>query len=298
MKKKLILIISVLLMVCMLATVFAGCKSAAEKEKEYYEQSIADVKQHSTTLTTLMDKALSKGWTASFVYAYTYYEKEITRGSKQVAGWPDDNDQKVKFMAFDIDYTNSQNYTVKTIVFKETDRDFYVKNIDSKKYREKFKQEKTLEYKVVDGKSSGELNDGFNPIEFMIANTDNTMLNENALSASDNFRIYTHFMRIDTREVYDGENNKISRAINEENDKKYWKGYGEDISYNWENVYGMNNNRLTVLYNKSKQRINSIEFYNEKIISYYTKNNEVDKSLVLKADVIAFEEMVVEFEYK
>lgn len=59
----------------------------------------------------------------------------------------------------------------------------------------------------------------------------------------------------------------------------------------------MNNNRLTVLYSKGKNRINSLEIYNENIISYFTKNNNVDKSLVLKADVIAYTEMVVEFKY-
>lgn len=306
MKKKLVLIVSLLLMTTLLAMLFVGCKSDAEKEKEYYEESIASVKENSQKLTELMDKAFGRAWSSSFVYAYTYYEKEITRGSKEVAGWPDDNKQMVKFMAFDVNYTDSQNYTIKTIVFKDTDRDNYVKNITSKKYREKFTLEKTLEYKVENGNATGELNEGFNPIEYMLLNTNEEYLNANPLSASDNFRIYlndsfklsNHFMRIESRAVYDAEGNVINIEANNASEKNYWSGYGEDISYNWDNVYGMDNNRLTVLYTKGSKTIDSLEIYNEKILAYYTQNNQVDKSLVLKADVVAFEEMVVEFNYK
>ena len=104
-------------------------------------------------------------------------------------------------------------------------------------------------------------------------------------------------MRIESRTVYGEDYAPITRKVNEESEYKYWKNYGDDISYNWDNVYGMNNNRLTVLYSKGKNRINSLEIYNENIISYFTKNNNVDKSLVLKADVIAYTEMVVEFKY-
>ena len=89
----------------------------------------------------------------------------------------------------------------------------------------------------------------------------------------------------------------ISRAFNDESNKAYWSNYGEDISYNWDNVYGMDNNRLTVLYSKGKNRINSLEIYNEEIISYYTKKDKVNPQLVLKADVVRYHEMVVEFEY-
>ena len=60
----------------------------------------------------------------------------------------------------------------------------------------------------------------------------------------------------------------------------------------------MDNNRLTVLYTKGSQKVDSVEIYNENILAYYTENNKVDKSLVLKADVVAFEEMVVEFDYE
>lgn len=306
MKKKLILIVSVLLIVSVFVTAFAGCKSDEEKENEYYTENVAAVKENSAKLTNLMDKVFGKSWTTSFVYAYTTYSKEITRGSKESAGWPDDNEQVVNFMAFDIDYTDSQNYTIKTIVFKETSRDNYVKNIDSKKYREKFEQVKTLEYSLTNGVASGELNEGFNPIDFLMANTNEENINANALTASDNFRLYlndsfklsNHFMRIETRAVYDGAGKTITRDQNVAEEYAYWSGYGEDISYKWDNVYGMDNNRLTVLYTKGNQTVDSVEIYNEDILAYYTQNNKVDKSLVLKADVVAFEEMVVEFNYK
>lgn len=305
MKKKLILVVSLVLTICILLTAFVGCKSDEEKEKEYYAENDAAVKTHTETLTTLMDKVLSTSWKSSFVYAYTYYSKEITRGSTSVKGWPDDNDEMTAFMAFDVEYTDSQNYTIKTIVFKDVKREDYVKYIDNKNYREKFEQEKTLEYSLVNGQPEGELNEGFNPIDFIIANINAEYILANGLTASDNMRFYLNdsfklsdrFMRIETRAVYDGNGNVVTRDANASAEKKYWTGYGEDISYDWNQVYSMDNDRLTVLYTKKNQKVDSVEIYNEDILSYYTQNNDVDKSLVLKADVIGFAEMVVEFDY-
>lgn len=253
------------------------------------------------------------------------FGSSIQRGSKEEAGWPvkeikydangkvidskdkkteaaytvkNSTDQYVYFMAFDVDFKSLENYTVKTTVFKDVKRSDYIANIGKKKYREKFEIEKELEYKVENGVASGELNLFLNPIEIIKSNTDKETIRENGIAASDNFRIYTHFMRIESRTVF-GEDmiTPITRELNDASDKMYWTNYGDDISYNWDNVYGMNNNRLTVLYSKGKNRINSLEIYNENILAYYPKNNNVDTSLVLKADVVAFTEMVVEFKY-
>ena len=211
------------------------------------------------------------------------FESPIKRGSKEEAGWPvkeagrnDDEkytvknstDQYVYFMAFDVDFKSLENYAVKTTVFKETKRSNYIANIGKKKYREKFEIEKELEYKVENGVASGELNMFLDPIAIIKMNTDKETIRENGIAASDNFRIYTHFMRIESRSVF-GENGlHITRELNDASDKKYWSNYGDDISYNWDNVYGMNNNRLTVLYSKGKNRINSLEIYNENILAY------------------------------
>ncbi len=201
-------------------------------------------------------------------------------------------------MYFEINYTNADNYTVKTTTFEDADRKTYYDNKDKvKNYEKKFKVLDKLTYEVKDGVSSGTLADGFNPIDFIKANTDGETISENGLSASDNFRIYTHFMRIESRQVFDKDGTVIPRAFNDESNKAYWSNYGEDISYNWDNVYGMDNNRLTVLYSKGKNRINSLEIYNEEVISYYTKKDKVNPQLVLKADVVRYHEMVVEFEY-
>lgn len=296
-----------MLVICVLVTAFAGCKSAEEKEKEYYAENDAALKTHTATLTTLMDKVFAKSWKSSFVYAYTYYSKEITRGSTSVKGWPDDNEEMTAFMSFDVNYTDAQNYTVKTTVFKDVTREDYVKHIDSKNFKEKFTVEQTLEYTIVDGQPTegSQLHEGFNPIEFIIANINAEYLLANGLTASDNMRFYLNdsfklsnrFMRIESRAVYDEAGNIVTRDMNSAAEAKYWTSFGEDISYKWDKVYGMDNDRLTVLYTKKSQTVDSIEIYNEDILSYYTQNNDVDKSLVLKADVIAFEEMVVEFDY-
>ncbi|MBD5099886.1 MAG: hypothetical protein HDT29_01085 [Clostridiales bacterium] len=260
----------------------------------------------------------------------------IQRGSDKEPGWPEketkydkdgirivdpkkevaytvknSTDQYVFFMAFDVDFKSLNDYTVKTTVFKDVKRSDYIANIGKKKYREKFEIEKELEYKVENGVASGELNMFLDPIAIIKMNTDKETIRENGIAASDNFRIYTHFMRIESRTVF-GENGlPITREVNDASygeyydeskqktvyEKKYWNGYGDNISYNWNNVYSMNNNRLTVLYSKGKNKINSLEIYNEEILAYFTKNNNVDTSLVLKADVVAFTEMVVEFKY-
>ena len=307
MKKKLILIVSFMLTVCILMTVFVGCKSAEEKEKEYYAENDAAVAEHTETLNTLMDKLFATGWKSSFVYAYTYYSKEITRGSTSVKGWPDDNEEMTAFMAFDVEYTDSQNYTIKTTVFKDVKREDYVKHIDNKNYREKFTVDKTFEYKLINGEptADSQFNEGFNPIEFIFVNINSEYILANGLTASDSMRFYLNdsfklsnrFMRIETRAVYDSSGNVVTRDANAAAEKKYWTGYGEDISYDWNQVYSMDNDRLTVLYTKKNQQVDSLEIYNEDILSYYTQNNDVDKSLVLKADVIGFAEMVVEFDY-
>ena len=308
-KKRILFITSIVLLVVMACCMFAGCKSAAEKEKAYWEKVDKAVTKNVGTLTTLTDKLLGRAWSASFMYAYTYYgiEKDgvitpntVTRGDKNNKGWQDKSSEFVHFMYFEVNYKDKDNYTIKTTTFKDTDRKTYYANKDKpKKFGKKFTKLEDLTYELKDGVESGKLpeDNQLNPIEIIKAYTDKEYITENGISASDNFRIYTHFMRIESRQVYSAEG-VVTKALNEDSKKAYWTGYGEDISYNWDKVLGMTNNRLTVLYSKGKSKINQLEIYNENIISYYTKNNKVDTSLVLKADVIAYDEMVVKFEYK
>ncbi len=333
MKRKIFVVTSIILIIGVMFTALVGCKSAAEKEKEYYDKCAATVEASTERLASLTDEVFNKSWTSSFVLATTYYktsverkykdgreekfviENPIKRGSKEEAGWPvkevvkDDyteknsTDEYVTFAAFDVDYNSKDDYTIKTTVFEEVEKGDYIKNISKKNYREKFTVKKELEYTYKDGVESGELY--VDPISIIKSNTNKEDLRTNGVGASDNFRIYTHFMRIESRKVFGADGIDVTRDINDasvetkdgKEVKKYWNNFGDDITYNWNNVYAMNNNRLTVLYSKGKNRINSLEIYNEGIISYYTKNNNVDTSLVLKADVIRYMEMVVEFKY-
>ncbi|MDE6758192.1 MAG: hypothetical protein K2O95_00345 [Clostridia bacterium] len=333
MKKKIFAITSIMLIIVSLCSLFVACKSAEEKEKDYYETNALAIESATDTLSSLTDEVFSKAWTSSFVLAMTYYKTDsekiysdgttekysngsvygssIKRGSTTEAGWPvkevkpdnadytikNSTDQYVYFMAFDVDFKSLDNYTVKTTLFNDVKRSDYINKISKKNYREKFEIAKEFEYTVKDGVASGELNQGINPIYVIKMSTDKETIRETGIAASDNFRIYTHFMRIESRTVFGANNALITKEVNDESGKIYWQNYGDDITYDWNNVYSMNNNRLTVLYSKGKNKINSLEIYNESILSYYTKNNNVDKSLVLKADVIAFTEMVVEFKY-
>lgn len=306
-RKKFLIITSIVLLVVMTCCFFVGCKSAEEKEKEYYDKVAAAVTKTVGTLDTLTNNLFSKGWSASFMYAYTYYgikendvitPNTVTRGDKDKKGWLKDSSEFVHFMYFEVDYTNESNYTIKTTTFEDTDRKTYYNNKDKvKNFEKKFKVLDKLTYEVKDGAESGVLADGLNPLDVIKIYTDNEIIIKNGISASDNFRIYTHFMRIESRQVY-GEGGSAIEKAKDDAGNVYWTGYGEDISYNWDKVYGMNNNRLTVLYSKGKSRINQLEIYNERVLSYYTEKDKVDTSLVLKADVVAYDEMVVKFEYK
>ena len=321
--KKILLIISILLIAVTFATLLVGCKSSEEKQKEYYEKITKSVEKRVDTLNTLSQNVFDRAWTSKFMFAYTYYgikenvkdedgndlkdengktvtkitPNTVTRGAEDKEGWQSGSSQFVHFMYFEVDYTDMNNYTVKTTTFKDTDRKNYYNN---KSKISKFDKIDELTYTVKDGVEEGELNEGINPIDIIKASVDGETIKANGISASDNFRIYTHFMRVETRQVYDENFNEITKDVNDALDKEsaYWTGYGEDIKYDWNKVYGMSNNRLTVLYNKGKKKINSLEIYNEAIISYYTKQDKVNTKLVLKADVVGYYEMVVEFNYK
>lgn len=307
-KKKFLLITSMLLLIVMTCCMFAGCKSAEEKENAYYDKAAQAVSKSVTTLDNLTTVLFDKTWTANFMYAFTYYRKTnddgsvvndcIVRGDENNAGWPSGANEFVHFIYFEVNFTDKDNYTVKSTAFEDTDRKTYYNNKDKvKNFNKKFKKIDTYTFELKDGSESGQLADEFNPIEFIEANVNKDVITQYGISASDNFRIYTHFMRIESRQVY-GEDGIVTRALNDENQKMYWTNYGDDISYNWNNVYGMNNSRLTVLYSKGKSRINQLEIYNEEVISYFTKKDKVDTRLVPKADVVRYHEMVIEFDYK
>lgn len=310
MKTKRILTVSaVLLLIVTCCCFFVGCKSAAEKENAYYDELATTMEKYADTLNTLTEKVFERSWKANFMYSFTYYRQEkdgvitnncITRGSAESAGWPSGSSEYVHFMYFEVDYTDMQNYTVKTTTFEDTGRKNFYDNKDKpKNYAKKFKQTgDPLTYQVANGVASGTLAEDINPIHLIEANVQKQDLMDYGISASDHFRIYTHFMRFESRQVLNAEGKNVTRAMNTESNGKYWSNYGDDVSYDWNNVYGLNNNRLTVLYSKGKKRINQLEIYNEEVISYYTKKDKVNTQLVLKADVVRYYEAVIEFDYK
>ena len=110
MKKKIFVITSIALIAIMMCGVFVGCKSAEEKEAEFYEKNALAVESATEKLSSLSEDVFSKSWTSSFVLAMTYYktnvertykngeqekfsfggltDSPIKRGSSEVAGWP------------------------------------------------------------------------------------------------------------------------------------------------------------------------------------------------------------------
>ncbi|MDE6189121.1 MAG: hypothetical protein K2G37_02385 [Clostridia bacterium] len=216
MKKKILIITSVILIIGLLCSTLVGCKSAAEKEAAYYEKVAASLEKTTGTLTTLTDELFSKSWTASFVLAITSYKQEvkddngeivelkdspITRGSATEAGWPSGVGQYVTAIAFDVTYNSADDYSFKTTVFEDVTRSNYLSYISKKDYRSKFTVSAEFEYSLKDGVESGSYY--IDPIEFIKDNTNTQTLTRNGISASDNFRIYTHFMRVESRTVFD-----------------------------------------------------------------------------------------------
>lgn len=89
----------------------------------------------------------------------------------------------------------------------------------------------------------------------------------------------------------------VTRADNTAAGNAYWSNYGEDITYDWSAIGAMTTARYTYDYNNRHGRLEQIDFYTEVIMPYYTENNAVDTTLVLKADVFDSMHIVMDIEY-
>lgn len=86
-------------------------------------------------------------------------------------------------------------------------------------------------------------------------------------------------------------------GIEDNADGTYWSGYDEDISYEWKEIGAMYTARYTYDYNNKHGRLEQVDYYTERIMPYYTENNAIDSTLVLKADVFDNTHLVIDFVY-
>lgn len=316
MKKKLFRVLALIIIIVICVTAMTACKSAEEKEKDYYAEISEDMAKASEVIDAIGEKMNTANFTAKFSIINKEYNG-VSRGTPQEAGWKRnytdaegnmvDYSWMVSVVDYEIVWESTEKIYVYAKVYETVDEDTYDSVKNKNNYGDKLRV--VSESKVV--KSLSEHLSGTDITSLPLMAMNNAVYREklaaDGLSMDKGNKIYTNILRVNMREVYDSERIKITREINDsKKDKfdilsdadatgdsvKYWSGYGEDISYNWNKVYGMLNTRVTMSYN-GKKVLKSFELYTEEIISYYAQKNTVDSSLILKADVFKTCEMVM-----
>lgn len=316
MKKNWIRIIALIVITVICVTALTACKSAEEKERDYYAEIDESMKVASDLIDTLTEQLNSANFSADFSIVMKEYNG-VDRGDAQNAGWKrnytNENGETVDYtwMVTVIDYSlvweNTDKIYISSKAYKSVDEDTYDKVKGKDNYDGKL--EVTTEEKETKSLAEHLQSDSITalPLQAMFASIDRGKLAQDGLSMDKGNKIYTNILRVNMREIYDSNGSLVTRAINDtKTDKfdslsedaargenvKYWSGYGEDIAYNWSKVYNMANTRVTMSYN-GKKVLKSFELYSEDIISYYARKNTVDSTLVLKADVYRTTEMVM-----
>ena len=166
--------------------------------------------------------------------------------------------------------------------------------------------------------------------------TSKEFLEAYATSAEKGFRFYTSMMQyqltraygynadgtIDTSKVLDytlnkdkllfssleesaDGNGKLTYKDNDGNivdptsdDVSFWDNYGEDISYNFYKTAEVVNDRITMTYSNSKKRIDSFEYYGEKVLPYYAQKSDFKTYSIRQCVVAESTHFVVNFDYE
>lgn len=316
MKKNWIKIIALIVITVICVTALTACKSAEEKERDYYAEIDESMKVASDLIDTITEQLNSANFSADFSIVMKEYNG-VDRGDTQNAGWKRDytneNGEKVdyKWRVSVIDYSivweNTDKIYISAKAYERVDEDAYDKVKGKDNYDGKL--EVAMEEKATKSLAEHLVSDSITalPLQAMFVSIDRDKLAQDGLSMDKGNKIYTNILRVNMREIFDSNGSLVTRAINDtKTDKfdslsedaakgenvKYWSGYGEDIAYNWSKVYNMTNSRVTMSYN-GKKVLKSFELYSEDIISYYARKNTVDSTLVLKADVYRTTEMVM-----
>lgn len=293
----------IVVLACVMLASFTACKSVE------YENLFAN-----------LEKA---NFRATFT-VYRNYSASAIRGSKTSAGGEqtykspatgeDTTDWIVDYSVVKYVQNTSSNFWMQVTSYTAITEDAYDKLSKGKEVEDikiaDYKTVTTYELKdgvfYINGTASDTVVDGMTilgiPKQF-----DETR----SLGVTDGFKIYTRILQSNERYVYLvpetgaenvsvanlSSNKEVLKADNNAATKKYWTGSGEDITYDWEQVAGMINNRDTFSYDSGKARITQIDLYTETILSFYTEKNVLDKSLVLKAKSFSQQSTVIDIEY-
>lgn len=319
MKKRLFAIISAVVLVCIAFTSFAAC---SQSESEYYDGINASVDKYSETYASLYENLKNANFRTEFT-AFRNYADTAVRGSSSSAGGEQEytgadgeatTDWIVDYAVVKYVQNTSSNYWLQITKYTAITEDMYDKLSKGKDVEgiDAYKDVTTIELKdgvmYYDGEAKPEMPviDGMTMLRVPM-----TFDKERSLGVTDGNKIYTRIMQSSERSVYlipeTGAENvniynlnqgkEVLKADNDAATAKYWDNFGEDITYDWEQVAGMINTRDTFSYNKKHARIDQIDLYTEVVLAFYDKKNEIDSTLTLKARVFSQESTVIDIEY-
>lgn len=298
------LIVAAIALICIAVGMLCACTPSAE---EYYADLRAQAEKANADLGQVFDKFDAATYATQFDVVYTYYN-DVQRGSTTQAGWGKTDDSQWRV----------QSARVQVIVQRDNDSaDVYTEvtgyqELSEKEYKSKFKKGElttvatakrwttatdTVTQTTGDAaiKVGGyDLTDLLTIWQNMIGRCRDVSSAYDAVTdATNGFKIYQNFCQIGFRYVYDTDGNPYANY----HDPVASKGVGSDLTYDWEKVGGMRLERVSVT-SSTAHDLRTLEYFSENVIAYYDQKNEIDKSLVLKADVWAKMQMVVEIETK
>lgn len=319
MKKRLLILSAIVILAVMLSTTFMAC---SQTEAEYYDDIKASVEKYSPEYATLHDTLKNANFKTEFT-AFRNYADTAVRGSENKIGaeqtyinaeGEESTDWIVDYAIVKYVQNTSSNYWMELTKYTAIPEDMYDdlaagKTVEgSDAYKEVtvvelkdgimyFNGEAEADFPVIDGLTMLRM-----PVEFDASRS---------LGVTDENKLYTRIMQSNERYVYlvpetDAESvniynlsdgKEVLKTDNDAAETKYWEKFGEDISFNWNQVAGMINTRDTFSYNKKYSRIDQIDLYQEIVLSFYDKKNEIDSTLVLKARVFSQEHTVIDIEY-
>ncbi|MDE6550248.1 MAG: hypothetical protein K2M44_01940 [Clostridia bacterium] len=314
MKKKLSLI---LIAVALILSV-VGIAACSGSEQAFYDGLIKDARKAEEGLSKMYTAMAERSYYSDFDVIYTYHDN-VSRGTPDKEGWvnSDITDWYVQIaqvrIIVSLGEDGAVSYYSKVTIFNEmTDghyddvkgkRDF-VKALEGEIWMDS--QGVYSVYYDAEGNKTARVDlpnvyVGEYDIDALLtlwpAMTQRYSDLEDDLGditqATYGFKLYCNLCQLGLRYVYDLDGNMVDSWHSDE----VSSGYGDDLSYDWNKVSGLDNVRLSVT-SDTAHVIDKFELFTERVLAYYQAKNEVDKTLVLKADVWAKTQITVDIKTK
>ena len=250
----------------------------ATNEDKYYEELNENVEKTIPILHELLVELKKEDFSYDFSYTNVYYDN-VSRGTPYEAGWKE-GDWFVELSDGNLSYdVETDEWTVSITSYEKMLKDEYVKHKDKKNYGDKFTVKSTEELS-----SAGLLNCPLY-VNYLLDYENLQIQKGYVTDAEESSKIFNRVARVKTSVVYDMDGDAHTPDFCSKN-------FGEDLSYDWSHVSGIRNVTTTFTYKRKNIELKQVEYYAENVISYFVKNNVVDTSLVLKADVVSYEKII------